>query len=141
MSFGLGNFLYDIEVKDGKAKFNFRDPEDADNTAECTVDEKDFGGFNADSRQVAEIAYAQVSKTLNDKRDARVKKQTAEAHAADVDEKARAREAEADFTNNARDVAVEPAQVDSDGTRVYNTGAPDGTTGANASDETSKKGK
>lgn len=124
MALGLGNYLYELEVKGGNANFNFWDSEDADNTAEVTVNEKDFGGFSADSRQVAEIAFSQVSKTLNDKRDARIKREAAERLEADMDEKARAREASEDFLNHAQEGAVQPAKVEDDGTRVYNTGAP-----------------
>lgn len=128
MSFGLGNYLYDLDVSGGAANFKFRDPEDSDNTAEVSVSEKDFGGFNADSRQVAEVAYAQVCKALNDKRDARVKKQTAAAVDADLTEKARVREAADDFLNNAQDVSVAPAKVEEDGTKVYHAGESEETT-------------
>lgn len=122
MALGLGNFLYDLTVENGAANFKFWDNDDADNTAEVSVNEKDFGGFAADSRQVAEIAFSQVSKTLNDKRDARIKREAGERLEADMDEKARAREAGEDFLNNAQDGAVAPAKIEDDGTHVYNTG-------------------
>lgn len=138
MAIGLGNFLYNLEVKDGSANFSFYDPDDADNTAETSVSDKDFGDFSADSRQVAEIAFSQVSKTLNDKRDARIKKETAKAVETDMDEKARQREASEDFLNNANDVAVAPAKVEDDGTRVYNTGEP-ADNGSDSSDNSSNK--
>jgi glutamine cyclotransferase len=64
--YGLGNFVYELEVSDGNANFKFRDPEDASNTAEVSVHQSDFPeGINqADSRQVADLAFAQCSKGL-----------------------------------------------------------------------------
>jgi hypothetical protein len=104
--YGLGNFLYDIEVRDGNAEFNFFDPEDAENTAQVTIAQKDFAeGLSADSRQVADQAYAEVEKQLNDKRDARIKREAVQATTESVEEEARARAAAADFHNNAQDLA------------------------------------
>jgi hypothetical protein len=105
--FGLGNFVYELEVSDGKANFKFRDPEDATNTAEVSVSQEDFpeGITQADSRQVADLAFAQCSKVLNDKRDARTRKEAADALQAKHDEDARQREESADFLNNAQDLA------------------------------------
>jgi hypothetical protein len=121
--YGLGNFKYELEVKDGSSKFKFYDPEDASNTAEVSVSQKEFpeGVTQPDSRQVADLAYAQCAKVLNDKRDARLRKEAADALKAKQDEDARSREAAADFLNNSKDVEVEPAKVESDGTKVYNT--------------------
>lgn len=140
-TFGLGNFLYDLEVKDGKANFHFYDDEDADNTADVTLSAKDFNGFDATSRQVADIAYAQAAKVLNDKRDARLAKQAQKDLAAKQTEDARSREAQADFTNNAKDVAVEPAQVEEDGTHVYNTDNAQAATKTDADASDDKKSK
>jgi hypothetical protein len=105
--FGLGNFIYELEVSDGKANFNFRDPEDANNTAQVSVSQKDFpeGIPQADSRQVAELAFAQCSKVLNDKRDARIRKEAADALEKKHAEDARQREEAADFHNNSQELA------------------------------------
>jgi hypothetical protein len=142
--YGLGNFEYEVTVKDGAAHFDFYDPEDADNTAQVSVASKDFpeGVTQATSRQVADLAYSQCSKVLNDKRDARIKKQAAADLDAKLGEDARAREAGADFLNNANDVQTQPTKTDDDGTRVYNTGDPkdDSDTGS-ASDSSDKKSK
>lgn len=124
--FGLGNFLYEIEVTDGGAKFHFFDNDDASNTADVTVAAKDFPeGAPATSRQVADLAFSQCSKVLNDKRSTRLRKEEAEATDARLTEESRVREAGEDFHNNAQDVAVEPVKVEDDGTKVYNTGTPD----------------
>jgi hypothetical protein len=137
--YGLGNFVYELEVKDNAAHFKFSDPEDASNTAEVSVSQKDFpeGITTADSRQVADMAYAQCQKILNDKRDARFKKQATDALEAKTAEDARAREAAHDFLNNAQDVATEPHHVEEDGTRVYNVEPQD--EGGKSTDQKSKK--
>lgn len=104
--FGLGNFVYEVSVKDGAANFEFRDPEDANNTASVSVDQSDFPeGAPADSRQVAEHAFAQCEKVLNDARDARLHKEAADAHQAQLDEQARQREAAAEWRNNSQELA------------------------------------
>lgn len=105
--YGLGNFLYELEVNDGKSKFHFFDPEDADNTADVEVAKKDFpDGINdPDSRQVAELAFSQCSKLLNDARDDRIRRQAANDLSAKHAEDARAREAAADFHNNSQELA------------------------------------
>jgi hypothetical protein len=105
--YGLGNFVYELEVSDGNANFKFRDPEDASNTAEVSVHQSDFPeGINqADSRQVADLAFAQCQKVLNDKRDKRLHKEASEGLTAKQEEDARAREAAADFHNNSQDLA------------------------------------
>lgn len=105
--FGLGNFVYELEVSDGKANFSFRDPEDANNTAQVSVSQSDFpeGITQADSRQVADLAFAQCSKVLNDKRDARIRKQEADALENKHAEDARQREEAADFNNNSQELA------------------------------------
>lgn len=107
MALGLGNFLYELEVKDGSANFHFYDPEDAGNTADVSVSKDDFPeGINQpDSRQVADLAFAQCSKVLNDKRDARIRKQAAADLEAKHDEDARQREEAADFLNNSQELA------------------------------------
>lgn len=121
--YGLGNFLYELEVSGGAANFSFFDQEDATNHAEVSVPAKDFpeGIADATSRQVADYAFSLCAKDLNDKRDKRIRKQASDALAAKQDEDARAREAAADFLNNANDVVVEPHKVEDDGTKVYNT--------------------
>jgi hypothetical protein len=125
--YGLGNFLYELEVSDGNANFKFWDAEDAANTAEVSVSQKDFpeGVKDADSRQVADIAYTQCQQVLNDKRDARLKKEAADNVAEKQKEDKRVREEAADVLANGQDVAVAPAHVEKDGTRVYNTATPD----------------
>lgn len=121
--YGLDNFLYDLEVKDGNASFHFVDPNDASNTADVTISQKDFpeGAPGADDRRVADLAYSQVSKKLNDARDGRVAKDEADAAASKAEEDKRSREAAQDFFDKSQDVAVAPAKVDKDGTSVYNT--------------------
>jgi hypothetical protein len=128
MSFGLGNFLYDFSATDkGDATFTFRDPEDASNTAEVSVSQSDFpaGVTQPDSRQVADVAYAQCAKVLNDKRDARIRKEAADDLSAKHEADANAREVGADFLANAQDVATAPASTEKDGTQVYNTKTDD----------------
>lgn len=120
--YGLGNFVYELTVKDGSANFHFVDPGDSNNTADVSVNAKDFPeGAPADSRQVADVAYAQCAKVLNDKRDARLKKEAAKELDDRLSEEARSREAADDFLAKSQDVAVEPSKVEDDGTKVYNT--------------------
>lgn len=125
--YGLGNFLYEFSVDGKSANFKFWDPEDVTNTAEVAVTEKDFpeGVTDADSRQVAEVAYNQCSKTLNDKRDERKKREATEAFEKDTAEKASAREAAADHFAHSQDVSTAPATTETDDqgrvTNVYNT--------------------
>jgi hypothetical protein len=120
---GLDNFQYELEVKDGNASFKFVDPQDASNTADVTLAQKDFpDGINdATDRSVADLAFSQVAQKLNDSRDARVAKEEADAAKAKVDEDKRSRDAAQDFFDNSQDVTVAPAKVDKDGTNVYNT--------------------
>lgn len=124
--YGLGNFLYEIEISDGNANFKFWDSDDASNTAEVSVAQKDFpeGVKDADSRQVADLAFSQCQQVLNDKRDARVKKEQADDLAEKQKEDKRVREEAADVLANGQDVAVAPAHIEKDGTRVYNTAEP-----------------
>lgn len=129
-TYGLGNFLYTIDVADGNANFKFWDQEDASNTAEVSVSQKDFpaGITDADSRQVADLAFDQCQKVLNEKRDARVKKQATDELAEKQKEDARVREVSAEILANGQDPAVAPAEIqkDKDGNevRVYNTATP-----------------
>lgn len=120
--YGLGNFLYEVEVSGGKANFTFYDPQDASNTVEVSIAQSDFpDGVSADSRQVADMAYDQCQRVLNEKRDARQKKEAADQLASEKKEEARARQDAQDFYANSQDVTVEPAKVEKDGTTVYNT--------------------
>lgn len=107
MAYGLGNFLYDLEVRDGKALFRFYDPEDAENTAEVEVSKSEFpeGITQADSRQVADIAYAKCAKVLNDKRDARFQKESADQLAAKQEEDARQAGEAREFFENSEELA------------------------------------
>jgi hypothetical protein len=132
-AYGLGNFLYEIDIADGSANFKFWDADDASNTAEVSVAQKDFpeGVKDADSRQVADLAFSQCQKVLNDKRDARMKKEAADEITAKQEEDKRVREEAADVLANGQDVAVAPAHIEKDGTKVYNTAEP--------SDDTKKK--
>lgn len=125
-AYGLGNFLYEVDFADGKANFKFWDPEDAANTAEVSVAQADFpeGIKDADSRQVAEIAYDQCQRVLNEKRNARVKQEASDAIAAKVDEDEKREQIAQDYLSSTEDVAVRPAQVEKDGTTVYNTAKP-----------------
>lgn len=124
--YGLGNFVYEIDIKDGKANFTFRDPEDASNTADVSVAQADFPeGVSADDRRVADLAYDQCQRVLNDKRDARIKKESADAAKAATDADAKARQDAQDFLSSAEHVAVAPHHVEDDGTTVYNTAPPE----------------
>ena len=101
-TYGLGQFKYDIEINGKSAKFSFYDPEDVDNTAEVSLSEKDMpeGVETPDDRQVAELAFAQCQKLLNDKRDARmIKDRTEDLKEQDAETK-RSREVANDFLAN-----------------------------------------
>lgn len=140
--YGIAGFLYDLEVEDGDAHFVFEDPEDPSNTAEVVIAAKDFpnGTTAADSRPIADMAYLQCAKLLNDKRDARLQA-AANAKLADSQAaEAQRREAAQDYLSHIQDVATEPHHVEKDGTRVYNVASPDGSESAPATD-TSANGK
>lgn len=102
---GLGGYLYESKVGDGNVSFHFYDPEDASNTADTTVNQKDFGDFTADSRQVADIAFALVAKQLNDKRDVRIRREAADQLDRQLNDQATAREASADFLSNSKELS------------------------------------
>lgn len=105
--YGLGNFRYELTFDGKSANFKFVDPEDINNTAEVSVSKDQFpeGINDADSRQVADIAYAQVAKLLNDKRDARHLKEQADAEKKQADADKQAREAANDFFNKANELS------------------------------------
>jgi regulator of protease activity HflC (stomatin/prohibitin superfamily) len=133
--YGLGNFIYEIDVKDGKANFTFRDPEDASNTADVTIAEADFPeGVVADDRRVADLAFDQCQRLLNEKRDARIKKEAADATAEAIANDTAARQNAQDFLSSAQHVAVVPHHVEEDGTTVYNSAPP-----ADSTDDKKKK--
>lgn len=124
--YGLDGFLYHQTVDGKTAHFTFTDPEDVTNTAEVTVGEKDIPETAlAGSRETADFAYSQVSKPLNDKRDARrvdaAQVELRERQAAE----AQVRESTTDFLANTSDTAVASAGEEkrSDGATqtVYNT--------------------
>lgn len=121
-TFGLGEFLYELTVSDNEAQFNFWDREDATNTADVSIATKDFpeGITDPTARQVADLAFGQCSKVLNQKRDARLKKEAADAFSASQDLAAKNREAAADHFATTEDVVTAPALVLKDGTKVYN---------------------
>jgi len=125
-AYGLGNFLYEVEFSNGKANFKFWDADDVTNTAEVSVAPADFpeGIKDADSRQVAEIAYDQCQRVLNEKRNARIKQEATDAIATKVDEDEKREQIAQDYLNSTEEVAVKPATVDKDGTTVYNTAKP-----------------
>lgn len=124
-TYGLGNFIYEIDIVDGKANFKFWDAADASNTAEVSIAKADFpDGAPADSRQVADLAYSECQKVLNDKRDTRLKQEAADELEAKQAEDKRVREEANDFLANSQDVEVAPAHIEKDGTRVYNTAKP-----------------
>lgn len=140
--FGLGNFYYEVTADGGKANFKFTDPFDTSNTAEVSVDQKDFPeGLSYDSRQVADIAYDQCQRVLNEKRDARILKEEEDKREAKNEEDARARQAAQDFHANAEETAVAPAKVEKDGTHVYNTENNQDAVDASSSDSASDKKK
>lgn len=126
-AYGLGNFLYELDIADGNANFKFWDADDANNTAEVTVSQKDFpeGVKDADSRQVADLAYSQCQQVLNDKRDARIKKEINDEVTAKQKEDKRVRDEAETFLSSTADVAVKPDHIERDGTKVYNTKAPE----------------
>lgn len=104
-TYGLGNFKYDITVNGTSANFKFFDPEDVTNTAEVSLHEKDFpeGITEPDTREVAEVALAQCQKLLNDKRDARIKKEREAELDEQSEETKRSREAANDFLANTQE--------------------------------------
>jgi hypothetical protein len=124
--YGLGNFTYTLEVKDGSATFHFLDPEDANNTADVTINQKDFPAEapGADDRRVADIAYGLISEEMNATRDARVAKEKKDDIAATQQREKNERAAAQDFFDNSQDVATAPAKVEKDGTTVYNVADP-----------------
>ncbi len=141
--FGLGNFYYEVNADNGKANFKFTDPFDTSNTAEVSVAKEDFPEENMsyDSRQVADIAYDQCQRVLNEKRDARILKEEEDAREKKNDEDAKTRQAAQDFQANAEDTAVAPAKVEKDGTHVYNTENNVDAVDASSSDSASDKKK
>lgn len=105
-TYGLGNYLYEIVVNNGSANFHFFDPEDAENTADVSVPQGDFpGSSKATDRDVADLAFAQCQKIMNDKRDARIAHEQVEALKAKQAEDRHLRDTEADFVNNSRELA------------------------------------
>lgn len=120
--YGLGNYVYDIDVEDdGSAHFKFFDPQDPANAEEVVLAPKDFPGgvSNPDSRPVAEAAFNQCAKLLNDKRDARLQAETVAKMKADQAAGAAARENAQEYLSNIQDPATEPDHVEKDGTKVY----------------------
>jgi len=104
--YGLGNFVYEINFDGKNANFKFRDPDDVSNVAEVTVSEKEFPeNAKADSRQVADYAYTQVAKTLNDKRDERLKKEAAKEVEERQEADARLRETANDFFDKSQELS------------------------------------
>lgn len=128
-SYGLGNYQYDLTVESGNAKFKFWDSEDSSNTAEVSVSQGDFpdGVTQADSRQVADLAYAKCEKSLNETRDKRLQKQHADADAKSIAEDKRAREATNSFLANASENSPKPDKVekDKDGNVISNVYSAD----------------
>lgn len=118
--YGLNNYLYDLEVEDGAAHFTFFDPQDSSDTEEVVLAPKDFpAGTNPDSRPVAEAAFLQCAKLLNDKRDARLQQeQVAKIKAATAAASA-AREHAQEYFNNIQDPATQPDHIEKDGTKVF----------------------
>jgi hypothetical protein len=105
---GIGGYTYgEPTVKDGVVTFTFVDPEDATNTATVSVDQKDFpnGVTVSSSRQVADYAFLQAQKVLDEKRDARLRKEAADALEQKHAEDARQRDAAVEFLTNAQDLA------------------------------------
>jgi hypothetical protein len=135
MALGIGNFLYDIEVKDGSATYNFRDPEDTANTASVSLSKDDLGEYQADSREATDLAFNRVEQQLNNKRDAR--HATEEKNKLDEDLKdAKADRARTqDFFDNTEDGSVKPDHVEQDGTTVYNTAPLEDAAPAGSSDD------
>ncbi len=121
--YGLDNFEYEFVMEGGGGKHKFFDPADPTNTAEATVTPKDFpeGIKDADSRQVAEVAYAKVSEQMNKKRTERRKKERTDELNSSLDRDERERAAQADSILNSQEPAVAPVKEEKDGTKVYNT--------------------
>lgn len=129
MAFGLGNFLYEVSFDGKTANFNFWDPEDTSNTAQVSVPQKDIpAGQSADSRDVAEHAYNQVSKDLNGKRDSRLIKEREETVTTQQTAEARARAETEDYLKSAQENVTEPAAIETDENgneiRIYNAAPP-----------------
>lgn len=129
--YGLGNYLYEVYYDGKAANFSFRDPEDAHNVAEVAVDPKDFpeGIKDADSRQVADLAYSQVSDKLNKTRDERLKKEAADAEAEKLDSESKQRAAAEDFFEKSQELTLKPVATEKDKDtgvtyNVFNTAEP-----------------
>lgn len=129
--YGLGNFKYELTFDGKAANFKFHDPEDVTNTAEVSVSQSEFpeGISDADSRQVADIAYTQVSKVLNDKRDSRLKKEAENDLAKTQEEDKRSREAANDFFDKSSELVDQ---------RNYEDGFQGREAGANQDDKKKK---
>lgn len=134
--YGLGNFVYELTFDGKSANFNFRDPEDVTNTAEVSVSQDEFpaGVSSADAREVADYAYIQVAKTLNDKRDARLKAEAEQAVQEAQERDAHERSVANDFFDKSREVGDQPNYTDD-----YQS--HDGTAGQDKSDKKDKKKK
>lgn len=126
MAYGIDNFLYTIEVNGKTATYKFTDPGDITNVAEGVLNEQEIPKDNTfDSREATDLAYAQVSVKLNEKRNARVAKEAQNELKAQQETDAASRASAADFQAKAQETVVEPAgeETREDGTvqTVYNT--------------------
>lgn len=148
MAFGIGHFIYELELNKDGATYKFMDPEDPSTTASASISSKDIGEDVAlDSRQAADFAFSEVSDQLNKARDARIAKEEQDDLAAKQADEQQARERAADFFNNTEHVAVAPHHIEKDGTTVYtvpNASTPPAeptkpSEEAPASDDTKKK--
>lgn len=121
--YGLDNFEYEFVMEGGGGKHKFFDPADPTNTAEATVTPKDFpeGVKDADSREIAEIAYSKVSEQMNKKRTERRKKERTDELHSSLDRDERERAAQVDSIRNSQENSVKPVKEEKDGTRVFNT--------------------
>lgn len=103
--YGLGNFVYELTFDGKTANFKFHDPADITNTAEVSVPQGDFpGDALADSRQVADLAYGQVAKLLNDKRDSRLAKEAQAEVKERTEREAKEREIANDFFDKSQEI-------------------------------------
>lgn len=128
MALGLDGFLYDFVVDGKTTNFHFWDPEDATNTADVSISDKEVDGSSG-SRETAEYAYAQVVKGLSEKRDARLAKGAADFQAKKQADEAQVRETATDFLNNGKDPEVKAVGTEkrADGVtqNVYNATNPE----------------
>lgn len=140
MAYGLGNYIYDIDLTEDGATFTFSDPDDPANSATATVKADAVEG-SPDSREAAEIAFAQVQSGLDDKRLDRIQKEEEKALKDSHDREKREAAAREEFFGSIEDVKVQPHHVEKDGTVVYTDEPPRADSSESAPEPDDKKKK